>query len=183
MFSAAAAVAGCRGPRHGIFPAPGGFAGPEGRVRDTTAPDTPRRSPPPRRRGDGPPPDRRVSCGTCSAAQPPDHATSAPTSRRVPRVAAPHARDRASPSRRGRSAARPGRVAASRAAGPRQPDSRRSPAAWPRVARVRPLRPLRRASRRHAGHFHMVSPLTARHVSVCRTCRRAALSEGYRPRA
>ena len=36
---------------------------------------------------------------------------------------------------------------------------------------------------RHAGHFHMVSPLTARHVSVCRTCRRAALSEGYRPRA
>jgi hypothetical protein len=35
----------------------------------------------------------------------------------------------------------------------------------------------------HAGHFHMVSPLTARHVSVCRTCRRAALSEGYRPRA
>jgi hypothetical protein len=36
---------------------------------------------------------------------------------------------------------------------------------------------------RNAGHFHMVSPLTARHVSVCRTCRRAALSEGYRPRA
>ena len=36
---------------------------------------------------------------------------------------------------------------------------------------------------RHSGHFHMVSPLTARHVSVCRTCRRAALSEGYRPRA
>jgi hypothetical protein len=35
----------------------------------------------------------------------------------------------------------------------------------------------------HAGHFHMVSPLTARHVSVCRTCRRAALGEGYRPRA
>ena len=35
----------------------------------------------------------------------------------------------------------------------------------------------------HAGHFPMVSPLTARHVSVCRTCRRAALSEGYRPRA
>lgn len=35
----------------------------------------------------------------------------------------------------------------------------------------------------HAGQFHMVSPLTARHVSVCRTCRRAALSEGYRPRA
>lgn len=31
--------------------------------------------------------------------------------------------------------------------------------------------------------FAMVSPLTARHVSVCRTCRRAALSEGYRPRA
>jgi hypothetical protein len=36
---------------------------------------------------------------------------------------------------------------------------------------------------RNAGHFHMTSPLTARHVSVCRTCRRAALSEGYRPRA
>jgi hypothetical protein len=36
---------------------------------------------------------------------------------------------------------------------------------------------------RNAGHFHMVSPLTARYVSVCRTCRRAALSEGYRPRA
>lgn len=36
---------------------------------------------------------------------------------------------------------------------------------------------------RNAGHFHMVSPLTARHVSVCRTCRRAALGEGYRPRA
>ena len=36
---------------------------------------------------------------------------------------------------------------------------------------------------RNSGHFHMVSPLTARHVSVCRTCRRAALSEGYRPRA
>jgi len=35
---------------------------------------------------------------------------------------------------------------------------------------------------RNAGHFHMVSPLTARHVSVCRTCRRAALGEGYRPR-
>ncbi len=35
----------------------------------------------------------------------------------------------------------------------------------------------------HSGHFHMVSPLTARHVSVCRTCRRAALGEGYRPRA
>jgi len=35
----------------------------------------------------------------------------------------------------------------------------------------------------HTGHFHMVSPLTARHVSVCRTCRRAALGEGYRPRA
>ena len=35
----------------------------------------------------------------------------------------------------------------------------------------------------HTGHFHMVSPLTARYVSVCRTCRRAALSEGYRPRA
>jgi hypothetical protein len=34
-----------------------------------------------------------------------------------------------------------------------------------------------------SGDFHMVSPLTARHVSVCRTCRRAALSEGYRPRA
>jgi len=36
---------------------------------------------------------------------------------------------------------------------------------------------------RDVGHFHMVSPLTARRVSVCRTCRRAALSEGYRPRA
>jgi hypothetical protein len=35
---------------------------------------------------------------------------------------------------------------------------------------------------RHAGRFPMVSPLTARHVTVCRTCRRAALSEGYRPR-
>ena len=35
----------------------------------------------------------------------------------------------------------------------------------------------------HSGHYHMVSPLTARKVSVCRTCRRAALSEGYRPRA
>jgi len=35
----------------------------------------------------------------------------------------------------------------------------------------------------HAGHFHMVSPLTARRVTVCRTCRRAALSEGYLPRA
>ena len=35
----------------------------------------------------------------------------------------------------------------------------------------------------HAGQFPMVSPLTASHVSVCRTCRRAALSEGYRPRA
>ncbi len=35
----------------------------------------------------------------------------------------------------------------------------------------------------HAGQFPMVSPLTARRVSVCRTCRRAALSEGYRPRA
>ena len=35
----------------------------------------------------------------------------------------------------------------------------------------------------HSGHFHMVSPLTARHVSVCRTCRRAALGEGYRPRS
>jgi len=35
----------------------------------------------------------------------------------------------------------------------------------------------------HTGHFHMVSPLTARHVSVWRTCRRAALGEGYRPRA
>ena len=32
---------------------------------------------------------------------------------------------------------------------------------------------------RNAGHFHMVSPLTARHVSVCRTCRRAALGEEY----
>jgi len=36
---------------------------------------------------------------------------------------------------------------------------------------------------RDAGQFHMVSPLTARRVSVCRTCRRAALSEGYRPRS
>ncbi len=36
---------------------------------------------------------------------------------------------------------------------------------------------------RDVGHFHMVSPLTARRVSVCRTCRRAALSEGYRPRS
>ena len=36
---------------------------------------------------------------------------------------------------------------------------------------------------RNAGRFHMVSPLTARHVTVCRTCRRAALGEGYRPRA
>ncbi len=35
----------------------------------------------------------------------------------------------------------------------------------------------------HAGHFAMTSPLTARKVTVCRTCRRAALSEGYRPRA
>jgi hypothetical protein len=35
---------------------------------------------------------------------------------------------------------------------------------------------------RDAGHFPMVSPLTARHVTVCRTCRRATLSEGYRPR-
>ena len=35
----------------------------------------------------------------------------------------------------------------------------------------------------HAGHFHMVSPVTARSVSVCRTCRRAALGEGYQPRA
>jgi hypothetical protein len=35
---------------------------------------------------------------------------------------------------------------------------------------------------RHAGRFAMVSPLTARHVTVCRTCRRAALGEGYRPR-
>ena len=35
----------------------------------------------------------------------------------------------------------------------------------------------------HTGQFPMVSPLTASHVSVCRTCRRAALSEGYRPRA
>ena len=35
----------------------------------------------------------------------------------------------------------------------------------------------------HSGHYHMVSPLTARKVAVCRTCRRAALSEGYRPRA
>jgi hypothetical protein len=35
----------------------------------------------------------------------------------------------------------------------------------------------------HSGHFHMVSPLTARSVSVCRTCRRAALGEGYQPRA
>jgi hypothetical protein len=36
---------------------------------------------------------------------------------------------------------------------------------------------------RDVGQFHMVSPLTARRVSVCRTCRRAALSEGYRPRS
>ncbi len=35
---------------------------------------------------------------------------------------------------------------------------------------------------RHAGRFPMVSPLTARYVTVCRTCRRAALGEGYRPR-
>ena len=35
----------------------------------------------------------------------------------------------------------------------------------------------------HSGHYHMTSPLTARKVQVCRTCRRAALSEGYRPRA
>jgi len=35
----------------------------------------------------------------------------------------------------------------------------------------------------HSGHYHMVSPLTARKVAVCRTCRRAALGEGYRPRA
>jgi len=35
----------------------------------------------------------------------------------------------------------------------------------------------------HTGHYHMTSPLTARKVQVCRTCRRAALSEGYRPRA
>jgi hypothetical protein len=34
----------------------------------------------------------------------------------------------------------------------------------------------------HAGHFAMTSPLTARKVTVCRTCRRAALSEGYHPR-
>jgi len=34
----------------------------------------------------------------------------------------------------------------------------------------------------HAGRFPMVSPLTARYVTVCRTCRRAALGEGYRPR-
>jgi hypothetical protein len=35
---------------------------------------------------------------------------------------------------------------------------------------------------RLAGRFPMVSPLTARYVTVCRTCRRAALGEGYRPR-
>jgi len=35
----------------------------------------------------------------------------------------------------------------------------------------------------HTGHYYMVSPLTARKVAVCRTCRRAALGEGYRPRA
>ena len=35
----------------------------------------------------------------------------------------------------------------------------------------------------HTGQFPMVSPLTAGRVSVCRTCRRAALSEGYRSRA
>jgi hypothetical protein len=61
------------------------------------------------------------------------------------------------------------------------------------IAPPRPLGPVSREYARcdlcgeqlgeHAGHFHMVSPLTARHVSVCRTCRRAALGEGYRPRA
>jgi len=31
-------------------------------------------------------------------------------------------------------------------------------------------------------HFHMVSPLeTMGHVTVCRGCHKAALSEGYRP--
>lgn len=156
-----------------------GFAGPDRRVPEDHRSGHPAPPPVPSKRGGGPPTGQESVIVEHASARSPDHPAPPPAAlASAPTALTP------SPGAAVATTTDPAALSLLASASADQPVSR---------MQSQPLGPESREYARcdlcgehlgeHAGHFHMVSPLTARHVSVCRTCRRAALSEGYRPRA